>query len=584
VDLDGDGRLEIVTGSASNHILVYDSEGSLIMRKEFEAPSFNSSVAAGDVNGDGKIEIVAASDNGVVYLTTSEGQTLWSRVVGVGMRSAPVISDINDDGRMEILLHVSPDLGGDGKLMCLGAEGDMLWELKLSGGGTSAPIPADLDNDGGVEISAFSEAKGILVLTPEGGEKRTAGARGVAVSGPGIADVDADGEVEYVYSLSDRKVACFGSHFGGRYGQIHNPGARGDHRNTGSYRTLLQLIADLKRNAEEVRAQGGNAGVALQSLLKAEREQGKRDISSDLEEVYHALSMERARLRRNKERVESLAKMKEKMKLFSSLDVDGASKLTVAVSRIESLIAQGKDVEAELEAAESLCQELEQKSKEKVQSLNAKRLSFLVGQFLEKFPDPMDSDVEEFIEYLRSEKLPFIPYEIKKAIEERRQEQKFRSLRDSGRFDFMSEEEKVVAIGGSLAESIIQSMNRSMGVPISTIQRQMDQVSADYANIPRLVVTDDGKILTDELRKTLKNIPPEKVIPASVSLFSLYLTKLFDLYQELTDFETAYTRFKTSIDHVAEAFGAEEIVSQFQEKACHGIFAEEVRVKRILDL
>ena len=583
-DLDGDGKLEVVTGSASNYLLIFDSDGSLRMRKQFEAPSFNTSVAAGDVNGDGKVEIVACSDNGAVYVITPNGDTLWSRVVGVGTRSSPVICDLNDDGKMEILLHVNPGPGDDGRLVCLGFEGDILWEKTLRGQGGPTPIPVDLDHDGGIEIAAFSERNGIIILGPDGSEKKTIGVRGDVTSGPAIADVDGNGVIDFIYASTDGKIMCLGSHFGGRQNQVLNGGARSDVRNTACFRTVIQEIADLKRNMQELKSMGGTPGPTYQRLLKAEREQGVQDISSDLDDVRKSLSLERASLSQEKQRGESLARIKEKLKVFSSLDVDGTSQLSLAVVRIESLLAQGKDVDRDLEAAEEMVEVLGEKSKEKVQALNAKRLSFLVGQFLEKFPDPTDADLEGFIQYLKSERLPFLPYEIKKAIEARKQEAKFQSLRDSGRFDFMSEEDKVITIGSSLMESIIHDINKSMGVPMAKIQRCMDEVSADYANVPRLVLADQGKVLTDELRKTLRDISPEKVISAAVSLFCLYITKLFDFYQELTDFETSYSRFKTNMEYLIQTFGAEEIVSQFQERTCHGIFAEEVRVKRILDL
>jgi len=582
-DLNGDGRLEIITGSASNYILVFGSDGSLLVRREFEAPSFNVPLAAGDLNGDGETEIVIASDNGALYVANSEGETIWSKVVGMGTRSPPVIGDLNGDGEMEVLVHVTPDAGDDGKLLCIAFNGDTMWERTLKGHGGSTPVAVDVDHDGGLEIVAFSRDDGAQILNAEGDEKKTLGTRAEAMIGPAVGDADASGELDLVYTCRG-KIVCLSTGYPVRHGQIMNPGALGDERNTGCYRTLIQRIEDMKGLARRMQESGAEVGVPWQRLLRAEQEQGKRDILKDLREVERSLAVERSKLAEREEMADVLMELKSRLKTFSSLDIDGASQLALSVSRIESRLSEGEDVSEELEAAEEMADELEDRSDEKIQALNSKRLAFLVGQFLEKFPEPTDQDVEGFIQYLESEDLPFLPYEIKKAIESRKHERKFQSLRESGRFDFMSEEEKVIAIGSSLAESIIHDIQNSIGVSPDRIQLKMDELASDYPDVPRLVVSDEGKILTDEMRKRLRDLPPEKVISGAVSLFSLYITKLFDFYQELTDFETSYSRFKTSMEYLIETFGAEELVSQFQEKACHGIFAEEVRVKRILDL
>jgi outer membrane protein assembly factor BamB len=583
VDLEGDGELKIVTGSAGNTILIYGTDGSLKSRREFEAPSFNTSVAAGDINRDGRMEIVACSDNGAIYAMGADGDVLWSRVLGVAIRSSPVLSDLNGDGRMEILIHVSQEPTGGNKLLCLGSGGELLWEKVLKGDDLAVPVPVDIDHDGGVEVIVFSK-EGISILSDDGEEVKTIGAPGQAFGGTQISDVDGDAEFEFIYASVDGRILCVSSHMGSRQCEVLAGSARAGRHNTGVYMTTPQKIEELKQEARKLKELGGAPSTAYQNLIKVEREQGMRDLSNDLERIEDSLARARAQLNRQRKRAEFLQSIKGKMKTFSSLDLDGASQLSLTVARIERMMDEGKDAGAELESAREMVEVLEEKSKEKLDAINAKRLSFLVGQFLEKFADPTESDIDGFIRYLESEDLPFLPYEIKKAIETRRHERKFQSLRDSGRFDFMSEEEKVIAIGSSLAESIIHDIMNVIGVPVGRIQQRVDDVYADYPNVPRLVVSENGKLLTDELRKTLRDMPEQKVISAAVSLFCVYITKLFDFYQELTDFETSYSRFKTSMDYLNRSFGAQEIVQQFQERACHGIFAEEVRVKRILDL
>jgi len=583
VDLDGDGRMEILTGSAQNYILIFSPEGNLTTRRDIEVSSFNTPLAAGDINGDGDVEIVAFSDNGSLHVLDSDSETLWSKIVGISAYSAPILSDLNRDGDLEILVFAGEGPGDRGKLICLGARGDVLWEKALKGGIGANIAAVDLDEDGEIEV-CIPTSEGILILDPRGEEKEIVTASGGITAGLSIADVNGDGKLEFVYGSADGKLVCVGSQLNSRPNQILVSGTRSDLRNTGVFQTPVQAIENLRKYANTLKSMGGSPGISHQKLLKAEREQGSRDIDRDLEEVRHALICEKAKMNRQMERGKRLDEIKSRLKVFSSLDIDGASQLSIMVGKIERLFARGENAKSELEAAEDLVKILEEKSKEKVRAVNAKRLSFLVGQFVAQFPEPTDQDIEGFIRYLQSEQLPFIPYEIRKAIDHRKHELKFQNLRDSGRFDFMSEEEKVITIGSNLAGSIIDDIINTMGISTLKIQRRMDEVSDDYNNLPKLVIAEGGKILTDELRKYLREVPSQKFIPTAISLFSIYITKLFDFYQELTDFETSYSRFKSHLEYLSKSFGAEEIIRGFQEKACHGIFAEEVRVKRILDL
>jgi len=584
VDLDGDGILEIVTGCSANCLLIFNPDGSLRARREFETPGFNSSPACADIDGDGSPEIVACSDNGVVYVMDNDGDTLWSKIIGVHLRSSPVLADLDGDGKMEILVVVMQREGGPSSLVCLSGEGDVLWQRQVKGKGAPSPIPADLDHDGGLEIVTFT-APGRISLIKEGGEEaRSIGSKGDAQTGCAIGDLDLGADLEVVYTTTDGSVVCIDTDMDATVGEVLSSGARADNMNTGAYRTILQLVEFLRKQAKTLDRIGADPRAPLKKLESIEKQQGTRDIRPDLERLRNEIMRIRAEATRKSRRSERLKRAKEKLKVFSSLDLDGASKLSLAISRIERLMADGADPDRELDAVDDLIEELEEKSRDKLREVNTKRLSFLVGQFLEKFPDPSDDDIEEFIKYLESEGLPFLPYEIKRAVEKRRHERKFRSLREAGRLDYMSEEEKVITIGSSLSEAIIRDLVQSVGVSVAEVQKRLDELQADYSNVPRLVVTEEGKVLTDELRSALKAMSPEKAVSAAVSLFCLYVTKLFDYFQEVTDFETAYSRVKSSLENLSRTFGAEEIVSQFQERACHGIFAEEVRVKRILEL
>lgn len=84
VDLQGDGKMEIIVGNGAGNIYVITSDGKL-MGGEFPitVDSLFVSVIAEDVNGDGLLELIACDVNSNVICFSSTGEELWAvRVYG----------------------------------------------------------------------------------------------------------------------------------------------------------------------------------------------------------------------------------------------------------------------------------------------------------------------------------------------------------------------------------------------------------------------------------------------------------------------------------------------------------------------
>lgn len=79
------------------------------------SPAFceNSSPALVDLTGDGVLDIVLATSNGWVMAVKNNGQLLWEKDVAAAfgmspntqqINSSPAIADIDNDGRLEIVI------------------------------------------------------------------------------------------------------------------------------------------------------------------------------------------------------------------------------------------------------------------------------------------------------------------------------------------------------------------------------------------------------------------------------------------------------------------------------------------------
>lgn len=135
-DLDGDGKQEILLNSYNGKLHCFSLDGKEHGSWPFTLPKSNGTVyeyaaepTCADVNGDGKKEVIFASwtgnasdtdtgINGALYILSSDGRLLasqdlhdgYSTYEGVvthsnGVRSAPVVTDADGDGKYEIFLN-----------------------------------------------------------------------------------------------------------------------------------------------------------------------------------------------------------------------------------------------------------------------------------------------------------------------------------------------------------------------------------------------------------------------------------------------------------------------------------------------
>lgn len=133
-----------------------------------------------DLDGDGRLDIVVPGNDGYVHAVSSTGRRLWRAGYAPGrprtFASEVVAADLNADGRTELVFGVYGSARGSGRLVVLAADGTVLSDRRLKNQGSdgngigiaAAPSIGDLDGDGRLEIVVTTFDHGIDVFTVPG--------------------------------------------------------------------------------------------------------------------------------------------------------------------------------------------------------------------------------------------------------------------------------------------------------------------------------------------------------------------------------------------------------------------------------
>lgn len=151
-DIDNDGKLEILFGQGGYYGFYWLGNNGSLKWVSQSVPDSVSSVVAADVDGDGQKEIVLGSYNSYVYCLNSTGGLKWSFATGSPITPALVIAKVGGGVGQKIFAE-----SDNYTLYCLNGTGGLQWKFN-AGGSLSPPVVADLNEDGKPEIVLFSSA------------------------------------------------------------------------------------------------------------------------------------------------------------------------------------------------------------------------------------------------------------------------------------------------------------------------------------------------------------------------------------------------------------------------------------------
>ena len=206
-DIHGDGILEIIAGSTNGVIHVFNSLGNdLPGWPKTGLEAIRSKVAVGDIDPDYPgLEIVAVGQTNSLYVWHNDGTTVsgFPQSIGnYGILKAPVISDIDCDGDLEIIV-------GQNTVHVFNHDGTVYpgWPQSLDTDCWATPAVADVDNDGVVEICAVSHYS-IYLWDKDGNHEPGWPLLNVAgradYASPAFADLDGDGDLEILHAYYDQ--------------------------------------------------------------------------------------------------------------------------------------------------------------------------------------------------------------------------------------------------------------------------------------------------------------------------------------------------------------------------------------------
>jgi len=212
-DINNDGSLDVIIGDWDYNMNAFDRFGNPLggSWNQNKGAPFISSPGITDIDNDGYLEIFNMSTGDAVYAWNSEGDALEGWPVTIGgyptgenKRPSVAIGDIDLDGKKEIIV---PHLMG--LVSVIDLEGNIKWSKYLAPYLNASPIIANVDDDPELEIifaqNSYTDF-GITIFNHDGSELGVFPSYGSISATPVACDIDNDGKTELIIANINGQV------------------------------------------------------------------------------------------------------------------------------------------------------------------------------------------------------------------------------------------------------------------------------------------------------------------------------------------------------------------------------------------
>lgn len=210
-DVNGDGRLDLISASTANMVTVLTNNGSGGFTFSFQrnVGNYTTSILAADIDGDGKVDLIHGNGDGklTVFTNNSSGGFGSNATIKVVQNFMPCFTaaDVNGDGKLDLICVNDNIQGGSPALMVWTNNGSGFFGSNATltvGNQPNFVVAADVNCDGFVDlISANYAANTLTVLTNNGSGVFGSNATLNVGRGPycvAAADINGDGKVDLI--------------------------------------------------------------------------------------------------------------------------------------------------------------------------------------------------------------------------------------------------------------------------------------------------------------------------------------------------------------------------------------------------